>query len=85
MPRVLHALPISCNQDSQLIKFYLLAGQKEAVRGRSPGRIDALVFEGHLQVSCAGVLGFSSQYLAAGRVCQSHTHPLCMLVGDRTG
>lgn len=44
----------------------------------APGRIDALVFEGHLQVT--GVLGFSLQYLAAGRVCQSHPHPLGMLV-----
>lgn len=51
----------------------------------APGRIDALVFEGHLQVSCAGVLGFSSQYLAAGSVCQSHPHPLGMRGGDRTG
>lgn len=52
-----------------------------------PGRINALVFEGHLQVSCAGVLGFLSQYLAAGSVCQSYSHPLGilgMLGGNRT-
>lgn len=32
---------------------------------RAPGRVSALVFEGHSQVVCAGVLGFPSHYHAA--------------------
>lgn len=60
-----------------LAVLYLLAGQKEA-----PGRIDALVSEGHLQASCAGGFLASHHSTLLQEVCaKAITIPWACLAG----